>query len=117
MKSLMSLYESDINIIKGSLPKTYYMLHIPRPTAGGGVALNYSVFLSNTSLIQDDFVASSFEFIGVSKFHQETIRIAVVYHPGNPGTDRDFMEDFGVFFDTFLGTSGRLLACGDVNNY
>ena len=47
---------------------------------------------------------SSFEFLEVTfSLHLQNIRMAISYRPGHPGTDRAFMEKFG------------LVSCGDFN--
>ena len=39
----------------------------------------------------------------------------MVYRPGHPGTDIDFLADFGTFLENFSSKRGRLLICGNFN--
>ena len=80
------------------------------------MAVIYSVSFSNIRLVNNDVIASSFEFMEVTiKLNRHVIRLAVVYHPGHPGTDRDFMEEFGSFLEYFNGEFGTQVICGDFN--
>ena len=113
------LLGSDINIIRAALPKTHSLLHVPRSTTGppgGGVAVIFSVALSNIRLVHEDSVVPSFEIMEVTiNFNHHITRLAVIYRPGHPGTDRNFMDDFGLFLENFSRKSGKLLVCGDFN--
>lgn len=114
------LLESDFCIVKAALPKTHSVLHIPRssPThvVGGGVAVVYSLSLSNIRCVPLDQPVSSFECMEVTiNTHCQIIRLAIIYRPGHPGTDRLFMEEFGTFLECFSAKSGKLIICGDFN--
>ena len=113
------LLGSDINIIRAALPKTHSILHVPRSTTGppgGGVAVIFSVALSNIRLVHEDSVVPSFEIMEVTiNFNHHITRLAVIYRPGHPGTDRNFMDDFSLFLENFSRKSGKLLVCGDFN--
>ena len=44
---------------------------------------------------------SSFEFLEITfSFHLQSVRMAILYRPGYPGTDRAFMEEFDQFLET-----------------
>ena len=114
------LLASDVGVIGAALPKTYSLLHAPRPpgvwTRGGGVAVIYSSALSNIRQVSVDLDISSFEFMEVAiNINQQIVRIATVYRPGHPGTDRTFMNEFNSFMETFSSKNGKLLICGDFN--
>ena len=114
------LFPSDIDIVRATLPKSHSIAHVPRTTTtgapGGGVALIYSLAISNIKLGMAAFQASSFELMGASfSCHRQTINIYVVYRPGHPGTDRAFMEEFGSFLDGLLLVGGNSVICGDFN--
>ena len=114
------LLRSDTNIIEASLPKTHSLLHVPRPQEfgdhGGGVAIIYSLAMSNIRQVFTDLEVSSFEFLEVTiNVNRHIIRVAIIYRPGHPGTDRSFVEEFGSFLEVFSSKDGRLLICGDFN--
>ena len=114
------LFPSDIDIVGAALPESHSMAHVPRTTTtgapGGGVALIYSLAISNIKHGMAAFQASSFELMGASfSCHRQTINIYIVYRPGHPGTDRAFMEEFGSFLDGLLLVRGNSIICGDFN--
>ena len=41
--------------------------------------------------------------------------MAILYHPGHPGTDRTFMEEFGQFLEILSVCREKLVICGDFN--
>ena len=41
--------------------------------------------------------------------------MAILYHPGHPGTDRAFMEEFGQFLEILSVFEEKLVICGDFN--
>ena len=111
------LLESDTDVVKAALPRSFTMLQIPRPDdgRGGGVAIIYKRGLSSAKLVQGDHFAS-FEYMEVVVHHASQVtRMGIVYRPGHPGTDREFLSEFDIFLDTFLTKNGRLLICGDFN--
>ena len=56
---------------------------------------------------------SSFEFLEITfSFHLQNIRMAILYHPGHPGIDRAFMEEFGQILSV---CREKLVICGDFN--
>ena len=112
------LFPSDIDIVRAALPKSHSIAHVPRTTTigapGGGVALIYSLAISNIKHGMAAFQASSFELMGASfSCHRQTINIYIVYRPGHPGTDHAFMEEFGSFLDGLLLVGGNSVICGD----
>ena len=51
---------------------------------------------------------SPLEFLEITfSFHLQNIRMAILYHPGHPGTDRAFMEEFGQFLE-ILSVPGKV---------
>ena len=83
---------------------------------GGGIALIYSVAISNIRPVASDLEVSSFELMEVCfSWHQQTFKLALIYRPGHSGTDRAFMEEFGFFLDSLLARPGKLIICGDFN--
>ena len=114
------LFPSDIDRVRVALPKSHSIAHVPRTTTTGapgrGVALIYSLAISNIKHGMAAFQASSFELMGASfSCHRQTI-IYIVYHLGHPGTDRAFMEEFGSFLDGLLLVGGNSVICGDFNH-
>ena len=111
------LFDSDMDIVKAALHDNYDIFHISRPDngRGGGVAVIYKRGLSSVKLVFGERFAS-FEHIEVAIHHMSVVtRIAVIYRPGHPGTDQDFLNEFSLFLDNFLNTNGRSLICGDFN--
>ena len=45
----------------------------------------------------------------------QTIRMALLYHPGHPGTDCVFMEEFSQFIEILSMCRKKLVICGDFN--
>ena len=111
------LCPSDIDVIKAALPESYSLFHVPRLSGmGGGIALIYSVAISNIKPVSSDIEASSFELMEVCfSWHQQTFKLALVYRPGHSGTDRAFMEEFGFFLESLLARPEKLIICGDFN--
>ena len=114
------MFPSDIDIVRAALPKSHSIFHVPRTsgagTPGGGVALIYSVAISNMKHVTGNSIISSFELMEVSfSYHCQAIKIYIVYRPDHPGTDRAFMEEFGSFLDNLLEVGGKILICGDFN--
>ena len=67
---------------------------------GRGVGSIYSRALSNIRVVPNHMDVSSFEFLEITfSLHLQNIRMAISYHPGHPGTDRAFMEEFGQFLE------------------
>ena len=98
------LFPSDIDIVRVALPKSHSVAHVPRTTTtrapGGGVALIYSLAISNIKHGMAALQASSFELMRASfSCHRQTTNIYIVYCPGHPGTNHAFMEEFGSFLD------------------
>ena len=66
------LFPSDIDIVRAALPKSHSIAHVPRTTTtgapGGGVALIYSLAISNIKHGTAAFQASSFELMGGPPF-------------------------------------------------
>ena len=111
------LLESDTGVVTAALPDCYSMLHVPRSgrgSRGGGVALIYCRSFSAVQIVPQHW--NSFDIMEIKMtINSQTIRLAVVYRPGHPGTDIDFLADFGTFLESFSLKSGRLLVCGDFN--
>ena len=108
------LHGSDLPVISAGLPKTHTIYHTPRPleagTRGGGVAVIYPLALSSVKHIESELVINSFEVTEVQMtVSHQTLRITVVYHPGHPGTDAAFMDEFELFLERFSRQRGRSL--------
>ena len=56
----------------------------------------YSKALSNARIVPNRMDVSSFELLEIIfSLHLQNIRMAILYRPDHPGTDRAFMEEFG----------------------
>ena len=61
---------------------------------GGGGRLICSRALLNVRVVPSHMDVSYFEFMEITfSFHLQNIRMAILYRPGHPGTDRAFMEE------------------------
>ena len=104
-------------MVTAALPDCYSMLHIPRSgggSRGGGVAVIYRKSFSTVQIVPQHW--DSFEIIEIKVMvGSQIIRLAVVYRPGHPGTDINFMAEFGEFLENFSLKQGNLLICGDFN--
>ena len=80
------------------------------------MGLIFSRALANVQVVPDSLNASSFEFLEISfSQHSQAVRMAVVYRPGHPGTDRVFMDEFGKFLESLSTCRVGPLICGDFN--
>ena len=78
--------------------------------------LIYSKALSNIRVALNHMDVSSFEFLETTfSFHLQNIRMAILYRPGHPGTDRASMEEFGQFLEILSVCREKLGTCGDFN--
>ena len=113
----LSKGESD-NMTRGSLiPDGYKLLDVPRTGRGGGVAV---LFKSTLNVKQQTVTAGSFECLEIIiSAGNEIIRLAVLYRPpssskaGVPSSV--FLEEFHMYVDHHISTSGKLLITGDFN--
>ena len=66
------------------------------------MGLIYSRALKNIKVIPSHVDISSFELLEFTfGLSFQIVRMAIVYRPGHPGTDRAFMEEFSQFLETF----------------
>ena len=80
------------------------------------MGLIYSRVLSNVTVVPNNMDVSSFEFLEITlSLHLQNIRMAILYRPGHPGTDRAFMEEFGQFLEILSVCREKLVICGDFN--
>ena len=113
------LLPSDVTVISASPPSSYSFHHVPRSTdakGGRGVVLGLicSRALSNVRDVPNHMDVSSFDFFEITfSFHLQNIRMAILYRPGHPGTDRAFMEEFGQFLEISSVCREKLVICGD----
>ena len=57
-----------------------------------------------------------FEFLEITfSLRLQNIRMAILYHPGHPGTDHAFMEEFGQFLEILSVSREKLVICGNFN--
>ena len=81
----------------------------------GGGGLICSRALSNVRFVPNHMDVFSFEFLEITfNFHLQSIRMAILYRPGHPGTDCAFMEEFGQFLE-ILSVCWEKLVIGDIN--
>ena len=80
------------------------------------MGLIYSKALSNVIIVPNHMDVSSFEFLEITfSLHLQNTRMAILYRPGHPGTDRAFMEEFSQFLDILSLCREKLVICGDFN--
>ena len=108
---------SDIGVVTAALPDSYAIYHVPRLSGtGGGIALIHSLAISDIRQIPSSLAFSSFEYLEVCFLRQgRSFRLLIVYRPGHPGTDGDFMVDFGSLLERLLAQTEELLILGDFN--
>ena len=111
------LLQSDIGIVSAALPDNYSMMSVCRPEGrGGGVALICTLSISNIKQIPRRMDVVSFEYMEISFcWRRRCFRLVVVYRPGHPGTDVDFLREFGSLLEVLLTLNGELLILGDFN--
>lgn len=81
---------------------------------GADLSNSYSrvavVHSSNIRDLPNDFEVSSFELMEATfNHHREAFRIVIVYWPGHPDTEHDFMEGFGSLLEDLLAKNVRLV--------
>ena len=82
----------------------------------GDVGLIYSRALSNVRVVPNHMDVSSFEFLEITfSLHLQNTRMAMLYRPGHPGTDRAFMEEFSQFLEILSERREKLVICGYFN--
>lgn len=68
------------------------------------------VHSSNIRDVPNDFEVSSFELMEATfNHHREAFKIVIVYWPGYPDTEHDFMEGFGFLLEDLLAKNVRLV--------
>ena len=64
-------------------------------------------------MIGNEIEVSSFEIMELSfSLCLKTFKLAIVYCPGHPGTDRTFMNEIGMFLED-VSRHEKLLLCGE----
>ena len=108
---------SDVGVVTSALPDGCAIYHVPRLSGtGGGVALIHSLAISDIRQVPSSLIFSSFEYLEVCFLWQgRSFRLLIVYRPGHPGTDDDFMVDFGSLLERLLAQTEELLILGDFN--
>lgn len=112
------LMPSDVAVMSAALPPSYDFHHLSRSTnaRGGGVGLICSKTLTNVKVVPNHTDISSFELLEITfKLNVHNVRMAIIYRPGHPGTDRDFMDEFGQFLESMAVCREILVICGDFN--
>lgn len=112
------LYETELPVIEAALPATYTLLHCPRSNGarGGGVGVIHHRSVSGVKVMSAGGNATSFESITVAFSHKKKpIKLTVVYRPGHPGTDPQFIEDFGIHIEWLQSLPGTFIITGDFN--
>ena len=56
--------------------------------------------LSNVRVVSNQMDISSFEVLEITfSICLQNVRMAILYRPGHPGSDRAFMDEFGQFLE------------------
>ena len=109
------LHEGDRdNVIIGQLcPTGYDIIHQPRKTRGGGVAVVYRNSLKMDRIGDYDF--KTFEYLEVRcQEGGKDITLGIVYRPPSSSIP-SFYKEFTVLMDGHTTTPGQLLLVGDFN--
>ena len=77
------------------------------------MGLIHSRALSNVRVVPNHMDVSSFEI--TFSLNLQNIRMVIIYHPGHPGIDRAFMEEFGQFLEILSVCQEKLVICGGFN--
>jgi exonuclease III len=112
------LWETDLSVIKAALPAAYSLLHVPRgnEARGGGVAIIYLTSLSGIKVLNSGANNFAFEKMTMSfTQNNKSVKISVIYRPGHPGTDIQFLEEFRTHIEWLQTLSGRIIIVGDYN--
>lgn len=112
-------HDSETQIIQNALPKNYSIKHAPRSDnpniTGGGVAIIYNNLFTKIKELTQFRSKESFEILAYSFYSTNVyLNAAVIYRPGHPGSDVQFLEDFSEFLDAFTEL-GNFVICGDFN--
>jgi len=106
------------NVIGDLSPDGYSIIHIPRLTAGGGVAV---IHKDNIRCERHySFKAMSFESI-ITDFNMghARLKLAIIYRPppsaANKSTKAQFFKEFPEFLGTLVTSGMSLLIAGDFN--
>ena len=108
--------ESDNALISAVLPPGYAMMHAPRGSRGGGVAIIYRACISlrkNTLMS----VFQTFELLDCLAMVSRPLRICTVYRsPRNHGhTMSEFFDEFSVLLESIATQPGHVVLVGDLN--
>jgi hypothetical protein len=105
---------TDNPIIANLLPKGYSILHIPRKSRGGGVAI---VHRDNLAIkkINCDKKYDSFESLECTLQSSVMARLCVIYRPPGSASSRTFFREFTDYMSNAVTSLGQLLVVGDFN--
>lgn len=108
----------DDIIIGNTTPAGYKVLHKPRPSRGGGVAVFYKDTMDITECDIQQY--TSFEALVCNyTYKSASFRIGLIYRPPpnakNRYTTGGFLMEFTKFLESFVTVRGHLLLLGDFN--
>ena len=106
------------NVVRASLtPDGYKLIDVPRKGRGGGVAVIYK---SSLTVKKQTVKKAAFECLEIIiSAGNEVIRLVVLYRP--PSSSKAgvptsvFLQEFQIYVDHHVSTSGKLLITGDFN--
>jgi len=103
---------SDGPVISALLPEGYSIVHAPRGTRGGGIAM---VYRQTLHIIRAETPSSlgTFEVLEcVVKGLQWPLRVCTVYQPHKTSA---FVDEVGGYLSTLIAATGHLIVLGDFN--
>ena len=105
--------EKDNSVISELVPDGYSLMHNPRSSRGGGIAIIHRSAISVSPLEKiGDF--ATFEYMECIVKHPQSLRLCVVYRaPKHPAPQ--FLAEFPEILETISAYKGHVLITGDFN--
>lgn len=104
----------DNHVIADLLPPRYKIEHSARGSRGGGVALVVREHLVVTTL-RNNPRNYSFECQETIIHTEPSLRMIILYRPPSAAPFKQFLEEFSIYLEHLMVTSGKLLIAGDFN--
>ena len=105
--------EKDSSVISELVPKGYSLLHNPRSSRGGGIAIIHRSTINVTPLKRIGHFPS-FEYMECTMKHPQSLCLCVVYRAPRHPTSQ-FLTEFPEILETISAYNGHILITGDFN--
>ena len=100
---------NDEPIISALLPSGYAIMHAPRGSRGGGVAV---VYRQSLEISRVEISHQSFEVLECIVRGPKTLRVCIIYQPRRTTA---FLEEFSTYLSSIVTSPGHLVVLGDFN--